>query len=195
MIAIIMASGSSKRMNRNKLLINLFGKPLIEWTIELTKKCDFEEIIIVYKDKEVKEIAEKLNIKTIYNKRFEYGQSESIKLALSSLKNKYNGYIFFTGDQPFMKEETIEKIMETFSENGGIVLPKVNDKNKSPVIFSSIFKNELMEIDGDVGGRIVIKNNIDKVTPVYFNDSLQFFDIDTEEDLKKAKDIYEGEKL
>ncbi len=195
MIAIIMASGSSKRMNRNKLLINLFGKPLIEWTIELTKKCDFEEIIIVYKDKEVKEIAEKLNIKTIYNKRFEYGQSESIKLALSSLKNKYNGYIFFTGDQPFMKEETIEKLMETFSENGGIVLPKVNDKNKSPVIFSSIFKNELMEIDGDVGGRIVIKNNIDKVTPVYFNDSLQFFDIDTEEDLKKAKDIYEGEKL
>lgn len=195
MIAIIMASGSSKRMNRNKLLINLFGKPLIEWTIELTKKCDFEEIIIVYKDKEVKEIAEKLNIKTIYNKRFEYGQSESIKLALSSLKNKCNGYIFFTGDQPFMKKETIEKLMETFSENGGIVLPKVNDKNKSPVIFSSIFKNELMEIDGDVGGRIVIKNNIDKVTPVYFNDSLQFFDIDTEEDLKKAKDIYEGEKL
>lgn len=195
MIAIIMASGSSKRMNRNKLLINLFGKPLIEWTIELTKKCDFEEIIIVYKDKEVKEIAEKLNIKTIYNKRFEYGQSESIKLALSSLKNKYNGYIFFTGDQPFMKKETIEKLMETFNENSGIVLPKVNDKNKSPVIFSSIFKNELMEIDGDVGGRIVIKNNIDKVTPVYFNDSLQFFDIDTEEDLKKAKDIYEGEKL
>ena len=114
---------------------------------------------------------------------------------MSSLKNKCNGYIFFTGDQPFMKKETIEKLMETFSENGGIVLPKVNDKNKSPVIFSSIFKNELMEIDGDVGGRIVIKNNIDKVTPVYFNDSLQFFDIDTEEDLKKAKDIYEGEKL
>lgn len=195
MVAIIMASGMSRRMSKNKLLINLYNKPLIRWTIELAKSCDFEDVIVVYKDKEVKDIAENLQVKTIYNGRFKYGQSESIKLALSSLKKEYNGYIFFTGDQPFIKKETIKILMKTFIKRGGIILPKVNGKNKSPVIFSREFKFELMNIEGDIGGRNVIKNNIKKVTPVYFNKSIEFFDIDTKEDLKMAKAIYEGEKL
>ena len=195
MVAIIMASGMSRRMSENKLLINLYNKPLIRWTIELSKSCDFEDVIVVYKDKEVKDIAEKLQVKTIYNGRFKYGQSESIKLALSSLKKEYDGYIFFTGDQPFIKKETIKILMKTFIKRGGIILPKVNGKNKSPVIFSREFKFELMNIEGDIGGRNVIKNNIKKVTPVYFNKSIEFFDIDTKEDLKMAKAIYEGEKL
>lgn len=195
MVAIIMASGMSRRMSENKLLINLYNKPLIRWTIELAKSCDFEDVIVVYKDKEVKDIAENLQVKTIYNGRFKYGQSESIKLALSSLKKEYDGYIFFTGDQPFIKKETIKTLMKTFIKRGGIILPKVNGKNKSPVIFSREFKFELMNIEGDIGGRNVIKNNIKKVTPVYFNKSIEFFDIDTKEDLKMAKAIYEGEKL
>lgn len=187
-----MASGTSTRMKKNKLLIDFFGKPLIQWTIEVVKKCDFKNIIVVYKDKEIKEIADKLGVQAIYNENFKKGQSESIKKALSYLKENYNGFMFFTGDQPLIKRHTILSLMETFKVEGGIVIPKVNGRNKSPVIFSSEFKEELMDIKGDIGGRVVIKNNINKIITINFTDSVEFFDIDTEEDLNTLISMYKG---
>ena len=45
--AIVMASGFSKRMGLNKLLMKYNDKFLIEYTLEKISQCDFVEKIIV----------------------------------------------------------------------------------------------------------------------------------------------------
>ncbi|EPB8183939.1 nucleotidyltransferase family protein [Clostridium perfringens] len=186
----MLASGNGKRMGGNKLLLDFCGKPLVEWVIKNVSSIGFNEVVLVYRDNKVKEIAQKYGISTIYNKRANYGQSESIKIALKKSSDLSHGYMFFTGDQPLLKREIIRKMIQTFNENGGIVIPRVNGQNKSPTIFSSYFKDELMDLKGDIGGRPIIKNNLDKVSFVNFHSDIEFFDIDTKEELEYLRRKY-----
>ncbi len=49
--AIIMASGYSTRMGKNKLMLPLKEKPIIEHVIDAITKCKFNEIILVGQEK------------------------------------------------------------------------------------------------------------------------------------------------
>ena len=82
---------------------------------------------------------------------------------------------------PFLKEETIFKIISEF--DGRITIPVVSGKRCSPVIFPNRYKEGLLSLSGDVGGREIIKkeNNLNFIE---FFDKKQFLDIYGEEDLK-----------
>ena len=47
-----------------------------------------------------------------------------------------------------------------------------------------------MDLEGDIGGRPIIKNNLDKVSFVNFHSDIEFFDIDTKEELEYLRRKY-----
>lgn len=177
--AVVMGSGKSERFGKNKLLERIDGVPIIEILLRKLEKLSFKNIFVTYKDKEIFEICRKYKVIPLENKKYFLGQSESIKLGAENIKDE--NIMFFTGDMPFLKEETIFKIISEF--DGRITIPVVSGKRCSPVIFPNRYKEELLSLSGDVGGREIIKkeNNLNFIE---FFDKKQFMDIDREEDLK-----------
>lgn len=86
--AIILASGYSRRMGKNKLLLKYRGKSLIEYTIEATQKCGFAEIILVGREEKILKIGNKYGLKVIKNANAFKGISESIKLGVMHVKKQ-----------------------------------------------------------------------------------------------------------
>mgnify|MGYP000864802967 CR=1 FL=1 len=199
--AIIMASGKSERMGTNKLLLEYRGITFIENTLKKVLNENFYELAIITCDKEVKKKCQnyikklekdKKNIYLVDNKKSEKGQSESIKMGLKTL-GKCDGYMFFSCDQPFLTSDTIKKILQNFRTKG-ITIPEYNGKRSLPVIFGKNFKNELLKLEGDTGGKTVISNHQDKIKIVEIENPYEGKDIDTKEDyemLKKGEqDVY-----
>lgn len=199
--AIIMASGKSKRMGTNKLLLEYRGITFIENTLEKVLNENFYELAIVISDKKVRKKCQdyikksEKDEKKIYivgNKKSEKGQSESIKIGLKTLE-KCEGYMFFSCDQPFLTSNTIKKILQNFKTKG-ITIPEYNGKRSLPVIFGENFKDELLKLEGDTGGKTVISNHQDKIKIVEIENPDEGKDIDTKEDyemLKKGEqDVY-----
>lgn len=199
--AIIMASGKSKRMGTNKLLLEYRGITFIENTLEKVLNENFYELAIVTSDKKVKRKVQdyiknlETDEKKIYivdNKKSEKGQSESIKIGLKTLE-KCDGYMFFSCDQPFLTSDTIKKILKNFNPEK-ITIPEYNGKRSLPVIFGENFKEELLKLEGDTGGKTVISNHQDKIRIVKIENPDEGKDIDTKEDyemLKKGEqDVY-----
>ena len=199
--AIIMASGKSKRMGTNKLLLEYRGITFIENTLEKVLNENFYELAIVISDKKVRKKCQdyikksEKDEKKIYivdNKKSEKGQSESIKIGLKTL-GKCDGYMFFSCDQPFLTSDTIKKILQNFKTKG-ITIPEYNGKRSLPVIFGENFKDELLKLEGDTGGKTVISNHQDKIKIVEIENPYEGKDIDTKEDyemLKKGEqDVY-----
>ena len=151
--AIIMGSGKSERFNGNKLLSKIDGVSMIEIILKKLSSIPFKNIFVTYKDKEVFDICKKYNVIPLENKNYFLGQSESIKLGVSKIKDE--NMMFFTGDMPFLKEETIIKLILEFDNE--IVIPMVNNKKFSPVIFPQRYKENLMKLFGDIGGKEIIK--------------------------------------
>ena len=180
--AIIMGSGKSERFNGNKLLSKIDGVSMIEIILKKLSYIPFKNIFVTYKDKEIFDICKKYNVIPLENKNYFLGQSESIKLGVSKIKDE--NMMFFTGDMPFLKEETIIKLILEFDNE--IVIPMVNNKKFSPVIFPQRYKEDLMKLFGDIGGKEIIKKE-KNLKLIEFDNEKEFVDIDTREELKKFK--------
>ncbi|MBP1925770.1 molybdenum cofactor cytidylyltransferase [Sedimentibacter acidaminivorans] len=184
--AIVMASGLSRRMNTNKLQMEINNKKIYEYILETIKSNEFHEVIVVTNDQNINSKAESLGYKTLSNPNAYLGQSVSIKIALEN-SSESSGYMFFVADQPFVSSNTINIICDIFKNNlDRIIIPSYNGINGNPVLFPCSLKNELMSISGDSGGKAVIKNNLDKVINVEIHNVNEHMDIDTLEDYEKV---------
>ena len=197
---IILASGSSKRFNGNKLLYqfkSLNGKTLFENTIGRI----FEVKKMINKDKKIKSIDIQILVMSIYdeilNKKFENkdyeaiynenhneGISGSIILGTKeALKMNADSFAFFVCDNPFLKSEDIFMMLKYFyysQKNIGSMY--ANNSPSNPAIFSMKYKDDILNLNGDNGALSIIKNNMKDAFFYTINEN-KLKDIDTNEDL------------
>lgn len=186
---IILASGFSRRMGKDKLLLDINGTTIIERVIKTVCKSDVDEVIVIYRKEEIKEIAKRYGIKTVFNKKAKLGQSEAVKLGIISSSKNVKGYMFFMGDQPFLKVEAINRIIDTFKLGKyQVVVPIFDGKRGNPVIFSRDLSKQLLNVSGDVGGRGLIQRLGDEVGFVHFNNRKLGVDVDTWENYLNCRE-------
>lgn len=175
---IIMASGFSNRMGKDKLLLKMNNKRIIEYVIEAAKKSDLDEVVLVYRREEIKDIGEYYGIKTIYNSKAYLGQSQSVILGVENSNN--NAYMFLVGDQPFTNHRLINKLIYQYRKRKDkIIIPYYRGEVNMPIIFPGIFKKDLLNVEGDKGGREIVKGNPDAIIGVKIEDKYLVTDIDT----------------
>lgn len=189
MLAVIMCSGLSRRMGQNKLLMNLGDKMIVEYAIENIINSNFDEVIMIYGDDKLEKIANKYNIKAIYNPLRELGQSEAIKLAVRNSGN-HSAISFFMGDQPLLSTETINILLNEFIKSkDNIIMPSYKGVMGAPVIFPLNLSDEFLKLEGDVGGKVVINNNKELIRKIEIDNINESMDIDNKEDLEKLEKV------
>ncbi len=183
---IILASGFSERMGRDKLLCNIDGVPLVERVVKAARGSRLDEILMVYRSAAVKEIAGRYDIKTVYNDRAGEGQSAAIKKGLEAASPDMTAFMFMVGDQPFLDTDTIDTLIDTFTAGKHkIVVPVYAGRRGNPVIFAASLKQMLLGIAGDKGGRVIIEKMSGQVQEVAIDQARLGIDIDTESDYRK----------
>ncbi|RKD32984.1 molybdenum cofactor cytidylyltransferase [Thermohalobacter berrensis] len=187
---IIMASGFSRRMSKDKLLLKIKGVPIIERVIKTAVKSKIDEIILIYRKNEIKKIGQKYGIKTIYNEGAKKGQSQSIKLGVKYSNPNTKGFVFIVGDQPFLSYKTVNRLIDVFLQGKHlIVVPMYREKRGNPVIFSSKLNDKLLNIYGDKGGRDIIKKMENYVEFVNIKDNIEGIDIDKWQEYVKYREM------
>ena len=180
---IIMASGLGNRFGENKLLYKIQDKPLLQYILDTTAKLPFTERIVVTRHQEIVELCESQNIKAIFHA--EPYQSDTVRIALENLA-EFTGYLFCTGDQPFISESTLQKLCASFLEAPNFIHRTIfKNTPGNPVIFPAKFKGELLNLPQDCGGAYLAKKYPEQVRYIPVQDSLELYDIDTKEDLEK----------
>ncbi|MCC0633993.1 molybdenum cofactor cytidylyltransferase [Clostridioides sp. ZZV15-6388] len=181
--AVIMASGFARRMGKNKLLLEYDGCSIIEHVLKAVSKINFHQVVVVSQYKEVLALCNKYGFKYVDNKDANIGQSESIKLGILN-SSKCDGYMFFVGDQPFIDDLYIDKIINTFKlYRNFIVIPRCKDVCGNPVIFPFSKKKELLALKEDEKGKTILKNS-SKIKYVEVPKKM-LLDIDTKVDYER----------
>jgi len=186
MIGVILASGYSRRMGANKLLLPFKNKTMIEAVIEEAISSNLEGIYIVCRNNEIKDVVNQYPINIIMNEEAHEGQSTSIVKAIQEVEGKYDSYMFLMGDQPLINKDFINEIMDFYyNNNSSILVPIYNGKRGTPVVFASKWNNALLELRGDEGGRQIIRQNNKEVLEYEVDHQVLGVDIDNIEDYKK----------
>jgi len=178
--AVILAGGEGKRAGGNKLSKMLGEKPILQWVIESAKAAKFKGIILVSgKEKNFcREMAEKFDVTHIFNERWQLGMSSTLLKGIENLPKDADGFAVMLGDMPFIKAETINKLICEFCKFQEIVVPVYKERRGHPPIFSTKYIDEIKSVIGDKGAREIIKNHQDRVKLVEVDDEGVIIDID-----------------
>jgi len=193
---IILAAGEGKRMGKVKLTLPLGDKQLIEWVLQAVKFAPLDKYFLVVRpeDKEMIKTGEKWGAEIVLNAEYRSGMSSSIKKALHQISSEeLVGFFVLLGDQPLINPSILFKMLLAFTpDKKEIVVPFYKDRQGNPVFFDGYWKEELMKLSGDAGGRSLIKAHPERIKRFKISDESILLDIDREEDYEKMKSIFDS---
>jgi molybdenum cofactor cytidylyltransferase len=189
--AILLAAGQSKRMGKLKQLMPFGQSTIVEQAVDnLLGSAVYEVIVVVgYRAEDViKAIAAK-PIRLAINPDYEHGMSTSIIAGLNLVHSRVQGIMLALGDQPLVNSQTINRLIEEFyNHDKGIAVPTYQGSRGHPIIFAIKYKEKLLKLKGDVGGRQIIKDHPGDVLEVAVNSESIVADFDTTDDYQAYVD-------
>ena len=191
-LGAVLAGGKSQRFGEDKSQVKLNGKLLIDYI--LSEIIDeFKEILIV-SNKQIK-FKNYENISLINDFKKDQGPLGGVLSAMKWAKEKNNKYEWistFPVDTPFFKKEILQKFLsEINSEESKLFFIKSNNTRHNIFGIWSIDLMKKLEDDLNEGQRKVEvwANSVGvKIINMEFINKDPFFNINTKEDLEKAKE-------
>lgn len=177
---VLLAAGQSRRMGNNKQLLPWRGKTILDavchalqigwkqsnssWNLEA-----YPMVAVTGGDHDIDRIASNYGFSITHNSRSDLGQGTSIALGVQYLVNTFgthplDGIICSVSDQPLLNQMVVEQLITTFQQhrdetNRTIVVPKYGTTQHpgNPVLFGAHWFEDLQHIEGDQGGRTIIR--------------------------------------
>jgi molybdenum cofactor cytidylyltransferase len=188
--AILLGAGESKRMGVDKLSLPYGRKMVLEHCLEVLLRSKVREVIVVLGGG-VKKVSHPLRgrmTKVVMNPHYKRGMSSSIQRGVQAVDPESQGVLIALGDQPLLKTRTIDALIRSFAkEDKGIVVPCFRGRRGHPVIFHKRYREDLLKLKGDVGGREIVERYPEDVLVVHVKSEGIVKDIDTWKDYKKVK--------
>ena len=183
---VIMASGLGTRFGGNKLMADFGGKPMILRALDATQGL-FSKRVVVTRHESVAKLAHERNVEVILHDLPH--RSDTVRLGLEAL-GELDACMFLPGDQPLLRWETVELLLETWKDKPDcIIRPAYEDNEGSPVVFPAWAFSELKNLPEGKGGGVVIKNHPNEVCRVSIANPFELADADTPETLELLKGL------
>ncbi len=179
---LYLASGSSRRFGANKLLHPLEGKPMYCYGLEtlsqvVNARSDCS-LTVVSRYAPIREGARALGIAAADSPQSHLGVSHTIRAGLRSLEIREEDYILFVvADQPWLTGRSVVRLLEAGEKGADCACLCWESRPGNPCLFSARLLPELMALEGDTGGRAVLKRHACVYVPA--DSSKELEDIDT----------------
>lgn len=184
---IYLAAGNSRRFGANKLLHEYQGKPLYQHGLDMLQEAVKENndifLTVVTQYREIEKELNKRKIRVIRDEECKKGISYSICAGLRSIEPILaEDYVMFVvADQPYLTKKTVLSLMECADGETETASVRYGERPGNPVLFSMRFKEELLSLKEDQGGRAVMQKHHCRY--VYVPDEKELLDIDVKKDI------------
>lgn len=190
--AVVLAAGRSTRMGAdNKLLQNYAGKPLVRHAVEaaLASKARSVAVVTGHQPEEIRAALSGLAVSFVHNPDFAEGISTSVRAGIAALPPDCDAALIGLGDMPLVDAALLDRLIAAFEPEKGalIVLPVTQGQRGNPVIWARRFFDDLLAVQGDAGGRQILKANSDAVIEIPVSSAAASFDVDTQEALAQLR--------
>jgi molybdenum cofactor cytidylyltransferase len=181
---LVLAAGESRRMGVTKQLLPFGHNTILGQVIRNALESNLDEIVVVlgYQAQEIGQNISDAPVKVVVNPEFREGLSSSIKKGLSNI-TETSAVMILLGDQPLVGKEIINRLLAELGRGDrGIIVPVYDNIRGHPVIFTPLYRDELLALQGDVGGKEIVRDHAEDVTEVNIDSEAVICDIDDRDD-------------
>ncbi|MFN2219881.1 MAG: NTP transferase domain-containing protein, partial [Anaerolineae bacterium] len=185
--AIILAAGGSARMGRPKQLLPIGDRPMVRHVTAAVAALGLAQVVVVtgaHAEAVTTALAD-LPVQIVLNGSWAEGMSSSIRQGLRALRPEIRAVLLVLGDQPALTPELLDLLVARYRATGApIVAPFYRGRRGNPVLFDRALFPELLAVQGDRGGRLLLERHRDGVERVDLDDPAVIVDIDSPQDYK-----------
>ncbi|PSB80704.1 cytidylyltransferase domain-containing protein [Photobacterium damselae] len=184
-LAIIPARAGSKRLP-NKNILDLGGKPLIQWTIEAAIKCSQIETVMVSTDsKNIADVSEKVGVSVPYLRSPELSSDTASSTDVvidvieyyKSIGKYFDTIMLLQPTSPLRSVDDIKNAVKLFNEKNANAVVSVTECEHSPLWCNTI--NDDLNLDDFINDEL--KNTRSQDLPKYYrlNGAIYLVDVNS----------------
>ncbi len=179
-VALLLAAGSASRMGRDKLAAPLGGVALRDRALAPLLVCARLEVLVVTRPGS----AVPEGARAVENTEHGSGMASSIRAGVRASTDA-DGWLIALADMPSVAGSTVDAVVDALLDgNRGIVVPVHEGRRGHPVGFASRYRDHLLALEGDVGGREILRAHPEDILLLDVPDPGILLDIDTTDDLQ-----------
>jgi molybdenum cofactor cytidylyltransferase len=183
---ILLCGGEASRFGSDKLLAG-HGPIVVDAARNLKDSIGHMLAVIPLGKAKLREALERAGCEVLETDRTARGMAGSLVAGIEAAQSA-DGWIVALGDMPRVRVETIRAVADALRAGAAIALPvDAGGRRGHPVGFAASLREELLDLQGDVGARAVLARHAGDIRAIETDDSGIFVDIDTPRDLEALK--------
>jgi molybdenum cofactor cytidylyltransferase len=159
--AVVLAAGSSRRMGRNKLLLEVGGESLVRRAARAAVEGSVDDVIVVLGHEEEKVRAELrgLACRTVLNADHAEGAGTSVRTGVRNAGDA-GALVVVLADMPFVTAEMIGALVRRYRESGApLVVSHYGEVQAPPTLYDRALFDELLAIPGERCAKQVVRRH------------------------------------
>ncbi|MDB6105906.1 MAG: nucleotidyltransferase family protein [Gammaproteobacteria bacterium] len=184
--AIVLAAGASSRFGSAKQLVRVAGRPLLHSAVANAAEVAGAAVMVVLGARAV-ELAPLLKhsqSSVVINRDWREGMASSIRTGVARLPASCTAALLMLVDQAAVTGEDLKRLVSAWRRQPDyIAAARYGTTTGVPAIFPRATFLDLQSLRGDVGARVLLRRNADRVVRVPMASAA--IDVDTPEDLLK----------
>ncbi|WHY67912.1 NTP transferase domain-containing protein [Neobacillus sp. SuZ13] len=203
-IAVCLAAGKSQRMGINKLALPWGKRSIGQSVLEKAVKSELSFTIVVTREADHLHWIERSLFQTPLQEKWkavicqdsDLGQAHSLHTGLrEAMEMEPKGIMILLADQPLLPVKIINDLvfryMKGHHQNIDIPFLAASFQGipRPPIIFSTKVVPDLLKLEGDEGARQLFRKSQLTGKLVDYENSWDFFDVDTKEDYEILKGV------
>jgi len=182
--SIVLAAGASTRFGGIKQLVRIDGRPLLHTTVSRAVEVAGAATIVVL-GANAAELAPLLThtpATIVVNRDWREGIGSSIRAGVARLPAACTGAMLMLADQAAVTAQDLQRLVGTWRRQPEYIAAALYaGATGVPAVFPRASFRQLAELRGDIGARMLLQRNPDRVVRVPMDSAA--LDIDTPEDL------------
>jgi molybdenum cofactor cytidylyltransferase len=187
--AVVLAAGESRRMGRQKLLLDFGANTVIETIVKAALDSSVDETLVVLgADRgEVKRTLRSYPVRFAVNADYRKGMLSTIQAGFQAMPWKVEAAVIMLGDQPAIPVQVVDDIIGAFRETRkGMVVPVHGGRRGHPILVGAKYKEEILGLDPEVGLRQLVRAHADDIFEVEAATPAIHMDLDLPADYEAA---------
>jgi molybdenum cofactor cytidylyltransferase len=186
---VVLAAGSSRRMGRNKLLLELEGEPLVRRVARRAAGAGLDPILVVlgHEATSVQAALGDLPHQALLNPDHLSGANSSLRLGLASVPAGARAAVVLLGDMPFVTSEMIRAVLERYAlETPRLVVSRYGEVTAPPTLYDASLFAEFTQLEGEGCGKHVVRRHWNEAAVLSWPEQA-LADLDSPEDYERAR--------
>ena len=181
---IVLAAGSSTRMGRNKMLLELGGQPLVRRAAAAALEAGLAPVLVVlgHEADRVRAALAGLDCQTVLNADHAQGVRVSLQTGVRALPESAGAVMVLLADMPFVTAAMIRDVADRYrAGDAPIVASQYGDVNAPPTLYDRALFPELLSMGGEGCGKQVLRRHTHEAAFVPWPETA-LADVDAPED-------------